>query len=348
MSAPQSAKSGAIRRPSHWPVTLFCLTWLLITIFPIYWIFVTSLKSPLAVNGGPTYLPWVDFSPTLDAWRAAFSGSRGDFIGPLTNSVLISLTSSVVALVIGSMAAYALVRFQFRVRLLAALAFAAIAIGGYVAMVHGFGLGKVTGLGLSFILALASAVILNARSLPGPVLGNNDVVFWFVSQRMFPPIVSAFALYLIYAEMGKAGVPLLDSFVGLVLSYTAFSLPIVIWLMRDFFAALPVEVEEAALVDNVSRFRIFFQIVVPMSWPGLIATFMITLSFVWNEFLNALLLTTSKWQTLPVWLTGQNSYRGDEWWAIAVAAVISITPMIVVAAALSRFMRSGLAAGAIR
>ena len=94
--------------------------------------------------------------------------------------------------------------------------------------------------------------------------------------------------------------------------------------------------------------RIFFQIVVPMSWPGLIATFMITLSFVWNEFLNALLLTTSKWQTLPVWLTGQNSYRGDEWWAIAVAAVISITPMIVVAAALSRFMRSGLAAGAIR
>lgn len=348
MSAPRSAKAGAIRRPSHWPVTIFCLIWLLITVFPIYWIFVTSLKSPLSVNGGPTYLPWVDFTPTLDAWRAAFSGDRGDFIRPLMNSVAISLTASLIALVIGSMAAYALVRFDFRVRLLAALAFAAIAIGGYVAVVHGLGLGKLTGLGLSFILAMPTAVILNTRDLPGPVLGNNDVVFWFVSQRMFPPIVSAFALYLIYAEMGKAGVPLLDSFPGLVLSYVAFSLPIVIWLMRDFFAALPVEVEEAALVDNVSRFRIFFQIVVPMSWPGLIATFMITLSFVWNEFLNALLLTTSQWQTLPVWLTGQNSYRGDEWWAIAVAAVISITPMIVVAAALSRFMRSGLSAGAIR
>lgn len=343
MSAP-----SVIRRPSHWPVTVFCLVWLLVTVFPIYWIFVTSLKSPLSVNGGPTYVPYVDFVPTLDAWRAAFSGDRGDFIAPLMNSIVISLTASVIALVIGSMAAYALVRFQFRVRLLAALAFATLAIGGYVALVHGAGLGKLAGLGLSFILAFVAGLILNARDLPGPVLGNGDVLFWFVSQRMFPPIVSAFALYLIYAEMGKVGVPLLDSFVGLVLSYVAFSLPIVIWLMRDFLAALPVEVEEAALVDNVSRFRIFFQIVVPMSWPGLIATFMITLSFVWNEFLNALLLTTSQWQTLPVWLTGQNSYRGDEWWAIAVAAVISITPMIVVAAALSRFMRSGLATGAIR
>jgi multiple sugar transport system permease protein len=343
-----SPKSGAIQKPSHWPVSLFCLTWLLITLFPIYWIFVTSLKSPLSVNAGPTYVPWLDFAPTLDAWRAAFSGQRGDFLGPLMNSIAISLTSAIVALIIGSMAAYALVRFEFRVKLLAAISFAIIAIGGYVALVHGVGLGKVPALAICFALSLSAALFLNSRNLPGPVLGNNDVVFWFVSQRMFPPIVSAFALYLIYAEMGKAGIPLLDSFVGLVLSYTAFALPIVIWLMRDFFAALPVEVEEAALIDNVSRLRIFFQIVVPMSWPGLIATFMITLSFVWNEFLNALLLTTSKWQTLPVWLTGQNSYRGDEWWAIAVAAVISITPMIVVAAALSRFMRSGLAQGAIR
>ena len=343
-----ASKVGAIDKPSHWPVTLLCLTWLLITLFPIYWIFVTSLKSPLAVNAGPTYVPWLDFAPTLDAWRAAFSGDRGDFLGPLMNSVAISLTSAIMALIIGSMAAYALVRFEFRVKLLAAIAFVVIAIGGYVVLVHGLGIGKVPSLTMCFVLSLSTALFLNTRNLPGPVLGNNDVVFWFVSQRMFPPIVSAFALYLIYAEMGKAGVPLLDSFVGLVLSYTAFALPIVIWLMRDFFAALPVEVEEAALIDNVSRLRIFFQIVVPMSWPGLIATFMITLSFVWNEFLNALLLTTSKWQTLPVWLTGQNSYRGDEWWAIAVAAVISITPMIVVAAALSRFMRSGLAQGAIR
>lgn len=331
-----------------WLISLCCFVWLLITVFPIWWIIVTSFKSPLAVNGGPTYLPWVDFEPSLDAWRAAFSGQRGEFLRPFFNSIFISLTAATLSLVVGSMAAYALVRFTFQVRLLAALSFAVMAIGGYVLLVDGFGFGKIAALGLVLVLALPSAIWLNTRNLPGPVLGNGDVLFWFVSQRMFPPIVSAFALYLIYAEMGKAGVPMLDSFVGLVLSYTAFSLPVVIWLMRDFFAALPVEIEEAALVDNIPRFRIFFQIVVPMVWPGLIATFMITLSFIWNEFLNALLLTTSKWQTLPVWLTGQNSYRGDEWWAIAVAAVISIAPMMVVAALLSRFMRSGLAIGGIR
>ena len=331
-----------------WLISLGCLLWLLITIFPIWWIIVTSFKSPLAVNGGPTYLPWVDFEPTLNAWRAAFSGLRGEFFRPFFNSVLISLTAATLSLVVGSMAAYALVRFVFQVRLLAAGVFALLAIGGYILLVNGLGFGKASTLGLVLVMALPLAVWLNSRNLPGPVLGNGDVLFWFVSQRMFPPIVSAFALYLIYAEMGKAGIPMLDSFVGLVLSYTAFSLPVVIWLMRDFFAALPVEIEEAALVDNVPRFRIFFQIVVPMVWPGLIATFMITLSFIWNEFLNALLLTTSRWQTLPVWLSGQNSYRGDEWWAIAVAAVISIAPMMVVAALLSRFMRSGLAIGGIR
>ena len=134
----------------------------------------------------------------------------------------------------------------------------------------------------------------------------------------------------------------------MVLCYTAFSIPIVVWLMRDFFAALPVEVEEAALVDDVPRWRIFIEIVCPMAAPGLIATSLITLAFVWNEFLFALLLTTSRWQTLPILLSGQNSYRGDEWWAISVAALFAIIPMMVVAMVLARLMRSGLTIGGIR
>ena len=109
------------------------------------------------------------------------------------------------------------------------------------------------------------------------MLGNDDIVFWFVSQRMFPPIVTAFALYLMYTEIGRLGFKLVDTYWGLTLCYVAFSLPIVVWLMRDFFAALPVEVEEAAMVDNVPRWRIFLEIVVPMATPGLLATFMITL-----------------------------------------------------------------------
>ena len=120
------------------------------------------------------------------------------------------------------------------------------------------------------MVALTASIWLNRLPLPGGrCWATTDVVFWFLSQRMFPPIVTAFALYLLYSELGREGLKALDTYWGMTLTYTAFSLPIVVWLMRDFFEALPVEIEEAALVDNVPRLRIFFQIVVPMALPGL-------------------------------------------------------------------------------
>ena len=326
----------------------WCLFWLFVTLFPLYWILITSFKSGPAVNLGPTYLPFVDFVPQLDAYRDAASGNRGDLLAPLWHSIAISLVSAFLAVSCGAMAAYALVRFQFRVKLLAALVFVAFVFAAFLTGSELLAMNKAVATLAGFAVGLPLSIWLNGRSLPGPVLGNRDVLFWFVSQRMFPPIVSAFSLFLIYSESGKAGIVLLDSFIGMVLAYTAFTLPIAVWLMRDFIAAVPLEVEEAALIEDVSRFRIFFDIVVPMTLPGLIATFVIVLSFIWNEFLLSLLLTTSKWQTLPVWLAGQNSYRGDEWWAIAVAVVIAITPMIIVSATLSRFMKSGLAIGSIK
>ena len=328
---------------------ILSIAWLIFTLFPLYWIFVTSFKSPIAVTGGPTYLPWIDFEPTLNAWSDAFSGSRGDFFATFFNSVWISIAASLIAVVFGSMAAYALVRFQFRVKLLAGIVFASCGMGSYLLAKEIFDWKDTTSMGFAFLCALILSVISNRLPLPGPVLKNNDVVFWFVSQRMMPPIVSAFALYMLYSKIGKdSGIRLLDSFAGLTLCYVAFSLPLVVWLMRDFFESLPVEVEEAALVDDVPRWRIFLEIVVPMAKPGLVAVTMITIGFVWNEFLFALILTTGDWQTLPVLLSGQNSYRGDEWWAIAVANIIAIAPMLIITILLGRMMRSGLMLGSIR
>ena len=327
---------------------VLCLVWLFFSAFPLYWVAVTAFKPPLAVSQGSTYIPFVDFEPTLQAFRDAFAGLRGDFWGPIVSSVLISLTATVLSVFLGTMAAYALVRFRFRIRLVAGLAFAAISIGGFVLLDVYTALRVPYALAIVLVVALAAAIWLNGQRLPGPVLGNDDVTFWFVSQRIFPPIVSAFAIYLLYAEMGKIGLPLLDTFGGMVLVYTAFGLPFAVWLMRDFLSTVPLEVEEAALVDDIGRLRIFFQIVLPMAMPGLIATSMIVLAFVWNEFLFALLLTTGDWQTLPILLAGQNSSRGDEWWAISVAALISIAPMVVVATILGRMMRSGLLSGSIK
>ena len=298
--------------------------------------------------GGATYIPFVDFEPSLQAWRELFPGERGEFINNVIASTVIGLSSAVLATAIGAMAAYALVRFPFKVKLASGLAFFFVALSGYLLGHYVLGFGRAASMLIAFIVALVVSLVTNRLKVPGPVLGNEDIIFWFVSQRMFPPIVTAFALFLMYTEVGRMGFKLVDTYVGMVLAYIAFSLPIVVWLMRDFFAALPLEVEEAAMVDNVPSWRIFTGIVLPMSVPGLIATFMITLAFVWNEFLFALFLTNAKWQTLPILVAGQNSQRGDEWWSISAAALVAIIPMMIMAALLSRLMRSGLLLGAIK
>jgi multiple sugar transport system permease protein len=332
----------------RWLVALACLAWCLITIFPLYWVVVTSFKAPSGVVGGPTYFPFIDFSPTLQAFIDLYEGIRGEFFRTFLNSTIIGFSAALLATVIGAMAAYALVRSEFKVRLGAGLVFFLFALGGYLLFNNLLQLTRPQALLLAFPISLIAAILANRLPLPGPILGNEDILFWFVSQRMFPPIVTAFALYLLYSEIGRLGFRLIDSYVGLTLCYVAFSLPIVVWLMRDFFEALPIEVEEAAMVDNIPTWRIFLGIVVPMSMNGLLATFMITLAFVWNEFLFALFLTNSQWQTLPILVAGQNSQRGDEWWAISAAALVALIPMMVMAALLSRMMRSGLLLGAIR
>lgn len=327
---------------------VLALFWLFFCLFPLWWVLVTAFKPPLAVSQGPTYIPFLDFEPNLQAFHDALSGIRGDFLPPIFSSISISVISTTLSVFLGAMAAYSLVRFQFKIKLIAAITFSVIAIGGFIILNTIFGIAVPYSLATVLIVGIAISVWINFQNIPGPTLGNDDAIFWFVSQRMFPPIVSAFALFLIYAEMRKIGVPLLDSLPGMVLAYTAFGLPFSVWLMRDFFQNLPIEVEEAALVDDIGRIRIFFQIVLPMAKPGLIATSMIVLAFIWNEFLLALLLTSGKWQTLPILIAGQSSSRGDEWWAISVAALIAILPMIVVAIFLARMMRSGLLAGSIK
>jgi multiple sugar transport system permease protein len=337
-----------LRGNRRWWALAGCLIWLAFTFFPLYWAVITSFKSPVGVVGGATYLPFVDFDPSLTAWSELLSGQRGQFHDTFIASTIIGLSSSVLATLLGAMAAYALVRYRFQVPLLSGLLFAIVAFGGYLLGKEVLRFGTAPSLIYAFVAALTLSILSSRFRLPGPQLGNKDIVFWFVSQRMFPPIVAAFALFLMYSEMGRMGFKLVDTYIGLTLAYIAFSLPIVIWLMRDFFEALPVEVEEAAMVDNVPIWRIFFGIVLPMSKPGLIATFMITLAFVWNEFLFALFLTNSEWQTLPILVAGQNSQRGDEWWAISAAALVAIIPMMIMAGLLSRLMRSGLLLGAIK
>ena len=141
---------------------------------------------------------------------------------------------------------------------------------------------------------------------------------------------------------------LLDTQAALVITYVATNLPIAVWLMRDYFSSLPRELEESASVDGASTYRIFRSIVLPISVPGLVATFLIVLIFAWNEFLVALILTASHAQTMPLLVAAQDATRGPQWWAMSVLILIMIVPVVVMAVLLERYITRGLLIGALK
>ena len=318
---------------------LVLVGWALVVLFPLYWLVITSFKLPIQVNSGPFYLPFVDFQPSLDAWRYIFVDLRDDTIRPYVNTVVVALGSSVLALLLGSAAAYALIRFPYKPRLgiiglLAgglALAAAAVALGvpPVLAVVVAGGC----------VAILAGTVGRRFRR----TLSNGDIAFWMISQRILPPVAVVIPIYVLFQHLR-----LLDTRTALIITYASTNLPIVVWLMRDYFAKLPWELEEAAVVDGASAFRVFRSITLPLSAPGLVATFLIVLVFAWNEYLLALFLSSADAQTMPLTVAAQNATRGPQWWYMSVLIQIMILPVIALAVALERVVSRGLLVGAVK
>jgi multiple sugar transport system permease protein len=174
-------------------------------------------------------------------------------------------------------------------------------------------------------------------------LGNEDIAFWMISQRMLPPVAVVIPIYILFQRIN-----MLDTHAALIVTYVAANLPIVIWLMRDYFRTIPIELEECAAIDGASRYRIFWSIVLPLAVPGLVATFLFVLVFTWNEYLLALFLSGAKAQTLPYVISSQNATRGPQWWNMSVLILIMILPVIGMAIALERYISRGLLVGAVK
>ncbi|MEM7530812.1 MAG: ABC transporter permease subunit [Chloroflexota bacterium] len=121
-----------------------------------------------------------------------------------------------------------------------------------------------------------------------------------------------------------------------------------VWLLRDYFESIPIELEESAAIDGASRFRIFSTIVLPLSVPGLVATFLFVLVFAWNEYLLALFLSSSQAQTMPLTVAAQNATRGPQWWYMSVLILIMIVPVIFMAILMERYIARGLLVGAVK
>ena len=172
---------------------------------------------------------------------------------------------------------------------------------------------------------------------------NDDIAFWIVSQRIMPPVVVVLAFFILFKYLH-----LLDSLLGMIIVYTGFSLPLTVWFMQTYFKQVPVSLEEAAYVDGANRADIFFRVALPLVTPGLIATFLLTFSFVWNEFLFAVVLTSSNATTLPIMIAVQQGELGTSWWNICAISLISIVPMTVFAIFLQKRLVTGLLGGALR
>lgn len=275
------------------------ILWAIICLFPIYWTVTTSFKIAPDVMKGHL-IPWVDFEPKWLGWRSLglspntifeISTVREEFFKRFMNSVVISVSASTLAVILGSLAAYGLSRFSYR---------------------------------FSF-------------------MKNSDISFFFLSQLILPPVVLALPFLVLYRELD-----LLDTRIGVIMLYTLMVLPIVIWIMRDQFSAIPVELEEAALVDGLSIWGAFVQIVLPIALPGMVAAFILSLVLCWNEYFFAALLTSTDAKTLPVMVASQTGSQGINWWSMAALSGAAIAPLVVIGIALERYIIKGMAAGAVK
>ena len=136
--------------------------------------------------------------------------------------------------------------------------------------------------------------------------------------------------------------------VWLILAYTLMVLPIVVWIMRDQFDTIPLELEQAALVDGCSIWGAFLRIVLPIALPGMVAAFILSVILCWNEYFFAALLTSTDAKTLPVMVASQTGSQGINWWSMAAIASAAILPLVLIGIFLERYIVKGLTAGAVK
>jgi len=170
---------------------------------------------------------------------------------------------------------------------------------------------------------------------------NDDILFFFMSQLILPPVVLALPFLVLYKALA-----LLDTTFGLILLYTLTVLPIVIWIMRDQFNSIPIELDEAAFVDGLSVWGAFLRIVLPLAVPGMAEAFILSLVLCWNEYFFAALLTSTDAKTLPVMVASQTGSQGINWWSMAALSTAAIAPLVIVGIFLERYIVSGLTTGA--
>jgi len=287
----------------------------LLTMIPLLWIGATAFKSQ---SDAIAYPPKVLFQPTLEGWVNLFTvRSRQS-------------PAFIAALPPAEHWWEALARSQGQV------------IVGPSKMAPRFINSLVVGFGSTFL-----AVVLGTLAAYGfsrfRVPLADDMLFFILSTRMMPPIAVAIPIYLMYRQLG-----LNDTYLGLILLYTAVNVSLSVWLLKGFMDEIPREYEEAALVDGYTRLEAFRKVVLPQAVTGIAATAIFCLIFSWNEYAFALLLTSGNAQTMPPFIPFIIGEGGQDWPAVAAATTLFLLPIVLFTVMLRKYLLRGITFGAVR
>jgi glycerol transport system permease protein len=271
-----------------WPAVLMWTLLSIFTLFPIYWLFVISVKPSIDLFTTPSVLltsvDWDNYMKVLNSETLR---------GYMFNSLVISSGNAVLVTTLGFFACYALTRFDMKAK--------------------------------------------------------ESIFFWTITNRMAPPAVFLLPLYLLLTQVYKIGdFTLSDTRTGMILVYCTFNLPFAIWTLRPTLEGIPRELDEAAVVDGASTWRVIYDIIFPLARPGVAVTLILTWVFAWNEYLLAATLTNFNARTLTTGLSEYVTTTGTAWGIMAAISMITLIPALIVFGMVQKHIVAGLTFGAVK
>jgi glycerol transport system permease protein len=260
----------------------------LITLLPIYWMFVVSARSRVELFGAPTFIQTSFFAENYIKPL-----SNPVFQRYMVNSIAIATSNALLVAFLAVTATYALSRWRLR--------------------------------------------------------GDQNIFFWTITNRMAPPAAFLLPIFLLFTRVFKIGDwSLFDTRIGLILFDCVFNLPFAIWLMKGIMDSVPIELDEAALVDGAGTPTVLLKIIVPVIAPGIAITFILSWVFAWNEYLFAATLTSVHARTITTGLAEFVTVTGTNWGEMAAVAMVSLLPALLFLTLVQRYIVAGLTFGAVK
>ena len=310
--------SYSITEPSKrqkWIAGSLVVFYALVTLVPLVWIIATGFKSP---SDSIAYPPKVFFQPTLEGYVNLFTTRTRATPEMLTEAGEPKTW-------------YDRIVRQYD-----------MVIAGPSRYGERFVNSVIIGFGSTFfaiVLGTAAAYAFSRFRVPL----KDDLLFFILSTRMMPPIAVAIPIFLMFRQLGLS-----DTHAGMILLYTAINLSLSVWLIHGFINEIPIEYEEAALIDGYTRFQAFYKVVLPQATTGIASTAIFCLIFAWNEYALAALLTSGTAQTAPPFIPTIIGTGGQDWPAVAAGATIFLVPVMVFTILLRKHLLRGITFGAVR